>query len=81
MCACANKGEKFLGLNSPLLLCFVFGGDNPLNSCFDELFVMILIHKPSAKPPGIASSHELEFFTFLRKPQSTLIFPRILKIL
>jgi len=33
-----------LGLNSPLLVCFVFGGDNPLNSCFDELFVTILIH-------------------------------------
>ena len=29
----------------------------------------------------LRSSYELEFFTFLRKPQSILIFPRILKFL
>ena len=31
------------GSNSPLLVCFVFGGDEPLNSWFDGLFVTILI--------------------------------------
>ena len=32
-----------LGFDSPLLVCFVFGGDKPLNSWFDGLFVTILI--------------------------------------
>ena len=31
------------GFNYPLLVCFLFGGDQPLNSWFDGLFVMILI--------------------------------------
>ena len=31
------------GFNSPLLVCFLFGGDQPLNSWFDGLFVTILI--------------------------------------
>ena len=29
------------GFNSPLLVCFLFGGDQPLVSWFDELFGMI----------------------------------------
>ena len=62
MCACANKGEKFLGLNSPLLLCFVFGGDNPLNSCFDELFCDD--SNPSSLVPNPLKSRVLTNWSF-----------------
>ena len=47
-----------------------------LNHCDDS--------NPSSlvsNPLESASSHELKFITFLSKPQSTLIFPRILKFL
>ena len=33
-----------LGLDSPLLVCFVFGGVNPLDSCVAELFEVILVY-------------------------------------
>ena len=32
------------GFNSPLLVCFLFGGDQPLILWFDELFGTILMH-------------------------------------
>ena len=55
------------GFNSTLLVRFVFGGDQPLNSWFDGLFVTILI------PLALCYNHwNREFtrigdFEFLRK--------------
>ena len=54
------------GFNSPLLVCFLFGGEQPLISWFDELWN----HEFS----------RIGDFVFLRKPQSSLIFTRFLSI-
>ena len=53
-----------LGLNSTLLVCFVYGWDNPLNSCFDELFCDD--SNPSSLVPNPLESRVLTNWSFLR---------------
>ena len=66
----------------PLFLCVLCLEESSpwILGVLDSLLWFIRIY-PSAKPSGINSSHEFEFFTFLRKPQYTLISSRILKSL
>src|SRR6185437_8318732 len=71
----------FLGWISPLLGCFVFRGIEPLDSCFAELFMTIPMHLSYCQTPWNREFSRIGIFVFLRKPQSTLFFPRILKIL